>query len=58
MTSEATKGDTEQFFQKNSYFGLKSENVILFEQSTLPCMSLDGKIIMDSRCSIAKAPGN
>jgi len=32
MTSGPTRGETEQFFVKNSYFGLDPKNVIFFEQ--------------------------
>lgn len=32
MTSGPTRRDTEDFFTRNSYFGLKPANVILFEQ--------------------------
>jgi UDP-N-acetylglucosamine/UDP-N-acetylgalactosamine diphosphorylase len=32
MTSGPTRHETEEFFKKNSYFGLGSKNVIFFEQ--------------------------
>lgn len=32
MTSGPTRRETEEFFKKNSYFGLESNNVIFFEQ--------------------------
>ncbi|CAH1785625.1 unnamed protein product [Owenia fusiformis] len=56
MTSEATKEPTEAFFKENNYFGLQKENVILFEQHTLPCMTFKGKIILGNKHKIAKAP--
>lgn len=56
MTSEATKEYTQQYFEKNNFFGLKKENVIFFEQHTLPCMTFEGKVILDNYGKIAKAP--
>ena len=56
MTSEQTKEPTEKFFADRDYFGLEKQNVILFEQSTLPCFSFDGKIILDTPYRIARAP--
>ena len=56
MTSEATKEYTQQYFEKNNFFGLKRDNIIFFEQHTLPCMTFEGKIILDNYGKIAKAP--
>lgn len=49
MTSGPTRGPTEQFFKDNNYFGLSPENVIIFEQGVLPCISNEGKILMESK---------
>ncbi|RMZ89630.1 hypothetical protein DV736_g3131, partial [Chaetothyriales sp. CBS 134916] len=56
MTSSPTRKPTEQFFQENSFFGLAKENVIFFEQGVLPCISNDGKILMESKARVAVAP--
>lgn len=56
MTSGPTRAPTEQFFSQNNYFNLAKENVVFFEQGTLPCVDFDGKIIMDSPCHVAVAP--
>ncbi|WFD43519.1 hypothetical protein MPSI1_002181 [Malassezia psittaci] len=56
MTSGPTRKPTEDFFEQHNYFGLSKSNVIFFEQGTLPCISNDGKIMLDSHSSIATAP--
>lgn len=56
MTSEYTKNRTLQFFKSHKYFGLNSKNVIVFEQNTFPCLDYEGKIILDQKNRIARAP--
>lgn len=56
MTSEKTRAPTLQFFQEHSFFGLKAENVCIFEQNTLPCMDFAGKILLSSKSRISRAP--
>ncbi|KZS20840.1 UDP-N-acetylhexosamine pyrophosphorylase-like isoform X1 [Daphnia magna] len=56
MTSEHTKEPTQEFFRKHDFFGLKEENLVVFEQGMLPCFTLDGKIILETKSHIAKAP--
>jgi len=57
MTSEHTQEATRQFFQKHDYFGLNPDDVTFFEQFTLPCMTFEGKIILETPYKLARAPG-
>jgi UDP-N-acetylglucosamine/UDP-N-acetylgalactosamine diphosphorylase len=52
MTSGPTRGPTEQYFKEHKYFGLEKENVIIFEQGVLPCISNEGKILLDSKSKV------
>ncbi len=52
MTSGPTRGPTEQYFQEHGYFGLEKEDVIIFEQGVLPCISNDGKILLESKSKV------
>ena len=57
MTSQHTKEPTWDYFRRNNYFGLDQDQLVVFEQGMLPCFTFDGKIIMESRSHVAKAPG-
>jgi len=56
MTSGPTRGPTQKFFEENNYFGLKKENVIIFEQGVLPCISNEGKILLESKSKVSHSP--
>ncbi|KAG8533689.1 uncharacterized protein KY384_001430 [Bacidia gigantensis] len=56
MTSGPTRRPTEQFFEENNYFGLEKDNVVIFEQGILPCISNEGKILMETKAKVAVAP--
>lgn len=49
MTSGPTRKPTQEYFAKNNYFGLEEKNVIIFEQGVLPCISNEGKILLESK---------
>ena len=52
MTSGPTRGPTEKFFEEHSYFGLGKDDVIIFEQGILPCISNEGKILLESKSKV------
>lgn len=56
MVSGPTAKPTREFLEKNNYFGLSPENVVLFEQSLLPCFDFKGKIILEDKNKIVFAP--
>ncbi|XP_035709199.1 UDP-N-acetylhexosamine pyrophosphorylase isoform X3 [Folsomia candida] len=56
MTSEHTKEPTLEFFRQRSYFGMKPENLVVFEQGMLPTFTTDGQIILENKHKISKAP--
>ncbi|KAL8935550.1 MAG: hypothetical protein Q9216_005365 [Gyalolechia sp. 2 TL-2023] len=56
MTSGPTRRPTEQFFEEHNYFGLNKDDVSIFEQGVLPCISSEGKILLESKAKVAVAP--
>ncbi|XP_019447938.1 PREDICTED: UDP-N-acetylglucosamine diphosphorylase 2-like [Lupinus angustifolius] len=56
MTSPFTDDATRKFFENHKYFGLEAEQVIFFQQGTIPCVSKNGRYIMETPCRVAKAP--
>lgn len=56
MTSPLNHEATCSFFKDNGYFGLSEDDVWFFVQGTLPCLTRDGKIILESAGSVAAAP--
>lgn len=56
MTSPFTNDATEQFFERSKYFGLEREQVVFFQQGTLPCVSKQDTFIMETPSQVAKAP--
>ena len=54
MTSGPTRGPTEKFFEEHSYFGLGKDDVVIFEQGVLPCISNEGKILLETKSKVYK----
>jgi UDP-N-acetylglucosamine/UDP-N-acetylgalactosamine diphosphorylase len=56
MTSPINHNETMEFFKSNRFFGLPESDVLIFEQGMLPCLTREGKIIMESASRVAMAP--
>ncbi|PON37837.1 UTP--glucose-1-phosphate uridylyltransferase family [Parasponia andersonii] len=56
MTSPFTDEATRKFFESHKFFGLEPDQVIFFQQGTIPCVSNDGRFIMETPYKVAKAP--
>ncbi len=56
MTSPFTYDETKEYFEQNKYFGLDSSHVLFFNQDKMPCLTLDGKIILESKSKVASGP--
>lgn len=56
MTSPLNDAATRDFFASNKFFGVPESDVFFFSQGTLPCMTREGKIILESAGRVAMAP--
>jgi len=52
MTSGPTRKPTEQFFEEHDFFGLGKDDVMIFEQGVLPCISNEGKILLENKSKV------
>jgi len=56
MTSPANHAQTRAFFTQHRFFGLNHARVHFFQQGQMPAVDFSGRIILESRCSIALSP--
>ena len=56
MTSHVNHAPTEAFFKNNSYFGLAPTQVHFFRQGRMPAVTPAGKILLETKGSIAMSP--
>lgn len=56
MTSDLNHEATVAFFEKNAYFGLDAGSVGFFRQGRMPAVDFEGRIILESKGSIAMSP--
>jgi UDP-N-acetylglucosamine/UDP-N-acetylgalactosamine diphosphorylase len=56
MTSEGDNhAHTTTFFKEHKYFGYGSQNVTFFPQGTLPCMTEEGKLMLETGFKVGSA---
>ena len=56
MTSPLNHDATVQYMEQHKHFALDPKDVVFFVQGMLPCLTEDGKIIMESANKVAMAP--
>ncbi len=56
MTSDINYDDTTSFFKEHNYFGYNPEYIHFFVQELNPATDFNGKILMNSPCSLALSP--
>jgi UDP-N-acetylglucosamine/UDP-N-acetylgalactosamine diphosphorylase len=57
MTSPATHGETVAFFEQHHFFGLPRDEVVFFQQGTMPALDMaTGKLLVDSPGRLSTSP--
>jgi UDP-N-acetylglucosamine/UDP-N-acetylgalactosamine diphosphorylase len=56
MTSHQNHDATEAFFREHAFFGLDASRVHFFRQGRMPAVNFEGKILLETRGSIALSP--
>lgn len=56
MTSPLNHDTTVEYFEKNNYFGLDPLQVSFFQQETLPFLSDNGNLFLESKTALAVGP--
>lgn len=56
MTSGHTREPTLAFLREHGFLGLCEDDVRLFEQRQIPALTPDGKVILETRGRLARAP--
>ncbi|MBQ2938594.1 MAG: UTP--glucose-1-phosphate uridylyltransferase [Clostridia bacterium] len=55
MTSKENNDETQEFLEKNNYFGYDKDSVMLFEQGELPLLDTEGKMLIGKDLKIKEA---
>ena len=55
MTSVMNHDETQQFFKQHHFFGLQPDQLFFFAQGTMPCLTFDGKLMLENSHHLAQA---
>jgi UDP-N-acetylglucosamine/UDP-N-acetylgalactosamine diphosphorylase len=56
MTSNINDATIRAYFAKENYFGYPKDDIYFFQQGLQPCMTPEGKLIVESKTSLSMAP--
>jgi UDP-N-acetylglucosamine/UDP-N-acetylgalactosamine diphosphorylase len=56
MTSDVNDAPTRAFFDRHNYFGINRNDIIFFQQGMMPAFSMDGKLLLAEKDSLALSP--
>ena len=56
MTHDLNDATTKDFFISNNYFGVPENRIMFFKQASLPPLTFDGKIMLESKTKLALCP--
>lgn len=56
MTSDLNTTEITNYFTFKNYFGYPKEDIFFFEQGLQPCLTFDGKLIIESPTTLSLAP--
>jgi UDP-N-acetylglucosamine/UDP-N-acetylgalactosamine diphosphorylase len=56
MTSPATDAETRRFFEEWGFFGVSANDVVFFQQGTMPAVDRVGRILLAGKAEIAMSP--
>jgi UDP-N-acetylglucosamine/UDP-N-acetylgalactosamine diphosphorylase len=56
MTSDINDVQTRAFFHKHRFFGYEEDAVFFFQQGMMPAFSIDGKLLLAEKDSLALSP--
>jgi len=57
MVSETNRTQTEEFFKRNDFFGLRSDLIFFAEQTMLPAMDDRGRFFLKEKSRLYMSPG-